>query len=875
MVPRRRSRLVLVAAFIITVLIYKGTEGSWDSPSAFNQKLHVHQDTASHLSAEGPASVPGAAADGGHQAVIQEENGAVTKPASSEPKAPSQGAPSTNSNVNIPVLNDVDPTDSSLDFSLPDQVSVPEEDLETNPKAPSDKPADIHEHAPPVYIEKPPSTKYPTGNPSQIHWTKPAEHFPVPTESYIKMPTGSPKPIPKIQFDFPRTEDPAAKALRENRQHAVLAEMKHAWSGYRTHAWMHDELAPSTATFKDPFCGWAATLVDSLDTLWIMGLKEEFDEAAKALKNIDFTYTSRDAIPVFETIIRYLGGLLAAFDVSGGADGDYPILLEKAVELAEILMGVFDTPNRMPITYYQWKPNAASQPHRAQVGSVAELGSMTMEFTRLAQLTGEQKYYDAIARIVNEFEGLQDRGTVIDGLFPERLDPSGCNKTATKERDKLTLVSEKKPTGFQPGLTVETSLEPTHELERRQLDARMPPLQNIALDVKDDYGEDWDCVPQPLSGVEFGRQSYSIGGSQDSTYEYYPKQHLLLGGLEPKYEKIHRKVMKGIKDTLLYRPMTNDSSDVLFAAKVTTGRHGVKDMDFTYEITHLACFLGGMFGMGSKIFPNAEELEMAKKITEGCVWAYRSMPSGIMPEEATVVPCDSMTECAWNETKWYEHIDRNWEYRDKQVALWEQQKALFLEENPQLVAASNASGSVKRSTLENAEAEEDAEAVNSEFDLEAEITKHIGYRPQGHIDFVESKITMENIAPGFVKFPSTHYILRPEAIESVWYMYRITGDQTWMEKGWKMWESIIPLVKTEYGHSALNNILSTHPRHVDNMESFWLAETLKYFYLLFSEPDVISLDEWVLNTEAHPFKRPTTAFGRGEAATKLQPHPSS
>jgi mannosyl-oligosaccharide alpha-1,2-mannosidase len=42
----------------------------------------------------------------------------------------------------------------------------------------------------------------------------------------------------------------------------------------------------------------------------------------------------------------------------------------------------------------------------------------------------------------------------------------------------------------------------------------------------------------------------------------------------------------------------------------------------------------------------------------------------------------------------------------------------------------------------------------------------------------------------------------------------------------------------------------------DSMESFWLAETLKYFYLLFSEPGVVSLDEWVFNTEAHPFRRP-------------------
>ena len=43
-------------------------------------------------------------------------------------------------------------------------------------------------------------------------------------------------------------------------------------------------------------------------------------------------------------------------------------------------------------------------------------------------------------------------------------------------------------------------------------------------------------------------------------------------------------------------------------------------------------------------------------------------------------------------------------------------------------------------------------------------------------------------------------------------------------------------------------------------QSFWLAETLKYFYLVLSPPDLISLDDWVLNTEAHPFKRPKEAM---------------
>lgn len=89
-------------------------------------------------------------------------------------------------------------------------------------------------------------------------------------------------------------------------------------------------------------------------------------------------------------------------------------------------------------------------------------------------------------------------------------------------------------------------------------------------------------------------------------------------------------------------------------------------------------------------------------------------------------------------------------------------------------------------------------------------------------------------------------------------MYRITGDPTWQEKGWKMWKAIMANVKTDIAHSALHGVDSKDGVTLaDSMESFWTAETLKYFYLLFSEPDVVSLDEWVLNTEAHPFKRPS------------------
>jgi len=76
-----------------------------------------------------------------------------------------------------------------------------------------------------------------------------------------------------------------------------------------------------------------------------------------------------------------------------------------------------------------------------------------------------------------------------------------------------------------------------------------------------------------------------------------------------------------------------------------------------------------------------------------------------------------------------------------------------------------------------------------------------------------------------------------------------------------MWRAIIKATRTDVGHSAVHDVLFEQPQQLDSMESFWVAETLKYFYLLFSTPDVISLDEWVLNTEAHPFKRPVKEVG--------------
>ncbi|KAI0475628.1 glycoside hydrolase family 47 protein [Xylariaceae sp. FL0804] len=794
-----------------------------------------------------------------------------------------------------------------------------------------------------------------------VHWRKMPEHFPVAEEDVIPLPTGKPVAISTVQHKFGQ-ESSMDRERRLARLDQVKAEMQRGWKGYMTYARGHDELVPVTKEFRDPFCGWAATLVDSLDTLWIMDMKEEFDDAILDVEKIDFTTTNRSEIPVFETTIRYLGGLIAAYDVSGGKAGGYDILLEKAVELAEILMGVFDTPNRMPILYYNWKPEFVERPQRAGTSiSIAELGSLAMEFTRLAQITKENRYYDAVARITDALYEWQGRGTSIPGIFPERVDASGCNSTkldGTKEAPKEGIRIGKAHGDEKSSKNAVKSDQQPAELdtERRAMpagehglgkrsNAELPDVRNISA-MKHPLQEEHlhplmpdgltlpECVPKGLDRRRSPIEEYHMGGSQDSAYEYFPKQWLLLGGLEPKYEELHLMTVEAVKKWLLYRPMVPDERDILFSAKVTT--HGKPDEDASplYEATHLTCFLGGMFGLGGRIFSRPGDVEIGARLTDGCVWAYEQTPTGIMPEAARVVPCDDphSSSCRWNQTRYEEWIDPSFATRDADFEAWlrqdaenkareaekarEEEQRLLRELVEEQVAKSGVASSNpgRQESLGDTNLNEpplegskdgattgQADGGSSEREAATRIYKKRAptsnpgaqqyseripayqpgssrklmgpgpgrpgeprsekLRPQSHREFVDDKIEKEMLPKGFVRVTAKGYILRPEAIESVWYMYRITGDAGWRDKGWDMFTAIVGQTATRAGSTAIDSVLELRPDKSNSMESFWTAETLKYFYLLYSDPDLISLDEWVLNTEAHPFRRPTAPFG--------------
>lgn len=182
-----------------------------------------------------------------------------------------------------------------------------------------------------------------------VRWKDIPPRYPV--ASKIPLPTGTPPVIPRIQHQF-GAETQHNKAERLQRQAAVKTAFLRSWNGYKKHAWLQDEVAPVTGGFTNGFGQRGATLVDTLDTLAIMGLGEEFEAAVKAVKSIDFTTSAIPRLNVFETTIRYLGGLLSAYDVS---EAKHRILLEKATELGDMLYAAFDTRNRMPITRWDWE----------------------------------------------------------------------------------------------------------------------------------------------------------------------------------------------------------------------------------------------------------------------------------------------------------------------------------------------------------------------------------------------------------------------------------------------------------------------------------------------------------------------------------------
>jgi len=200
-------------------------------------------------------------------------------------------------------------------------------------------------------------------------------------------------------YASPQTTESAAAPNYVNqpeRANAVKEAFQRSWDGYRKFAFPNDTLLPVSKSSDNDRNGWGASAVDALSTAIIMENKDVVGQILNFVPNINFDVTDSE-VSVFETTIRYLGGLLAGHDLLKGPLKDVAdnitgvdALLTQAKRLADNLKVAFDTPTGVPDNTLVYDP----KPRRngSETNSIATIGTLVLEWTRLSDLTGDKQY---------------------------------------------------------------------------------------------------------------------------------------------------------------------------------------------------------------------------------------------------------------------------------------------------------------------------------------------------------------------------------------------------------------------------------------------------------------------------------------------------
>ncbi|XP_039475334.1 mannosyl-oligosaccharide 1,2-alpha-mannosidase IA isoform X1 [Oreochromis aureus] len=461
---------------------------------------------------------------------------------------------------------------------------------------------------------------------------------------------------PPLGRDNGRPVDPQTNERREK----VREMMKFAWDNYKRYAWGKNELRPLTRNghIGNMFGGLrGASIVDSLDTLYIMGLMDEYNDAKEWVKT-SLDLNSNGEASLFEVNIRYVGGLLSAYYLTGEE-----LFKNKAVELGEKLLPAFNTPTGIPRGVINLGSSGTSWSWGwASAGSsiLAEFGTLHLEFVHLTELSSNPVYTEKVMNI------------------------------------RKLLNKIEKPHGLYPNFL------------------------------------------SPVSG-NWVQHHVSIGGLGDSFYEYLIKSYLMSDKTDDDAKKMYYTALEAIEANLVQK----SPGGLTYMAE---WRGGILD----HKMGHLACFSGGMIGIGADDgAPEKRQhyLDLAAEITHTCHESYTRSATKLGPE-----------------------------------------------------------------------------AFRFDSGAEAMATR----------------------------LSDRYYILRPEVIESYMYMWRLTHDPKYREWGWEAVEALEQHCRVESGFSGIRDVYTTSVSHDNMQQSFFLSETLKYLYLLFSDDDLLSLEDWVFNTEAHP-----------------------
>ncbi|XKL59628.1 hypothetical protein PGB90_000644 [Kerria lacca] len=199
------------------------------------------------------------------------------------------------------------------------------------------------------------------------------------------------------------------------RQKAVINAAKHAWTGYKKYAWGHDHLRPISLTYHDWF-HLGLTIIDSLDTLYMMNLTSEFNDAKIWIENkFSFDHYSDD-VNLFEVTIRILGGLLSAYHFSH--DG---LFLEKAADLGERLLPCFTkSPSPIPFSDINLASRIAHVPKWSPDSSTSEVTTLQLEFRDLSRCTKDSKFEEVAFNVTKHVHNLKKPY----GLVPIFINPN-------------------------------------------------------------------------------------------------------------------------------------------------------------------------------------------------------------------------------------------------------------------------------------------------------------------------------------------------------------------------------------------------------------------------------------------------------------------
>lgn len=592
---------------------------------------------------------------------------------------------------------------------------------------------------------------------------------------------------------------------------------------------------------------WPLSLIDSLDTLYIMGQMSKFNEAIKLISSIDFTAPSvvEDSVDIPDVSTRALGGLISAYELS-----EEPVLLTKARDLANFILRAFDTPNRIPILQYFWKTEFTNRfPY--QYMNIGLLTNMALEFTRLAQITHSNVYFDAIQRIFSTITLSLDE-FAIEHMFPTSVDGSGCRMLTPQEvssghhlRDPKVMKS------------IDQNLEVVHchqtgkflvsprDWERKEQLFKMDTEgQSIYSNLVKIYhllnGHDILTISKTYHPLGSEAEVENI----DKNYADDIKDE------EPKHSDFAEKVqlhnskqlfsvaMRKVRHLMLYRPLSPvaDHNLTLMSSLKTNTRISPSTDEIQVEIkklfdmNHEGCSLATTLGLASTLFNNTEYLIFAKKLTHS-YYEITKLFDGMFPEELYLDPCERQS-CLFNKEEKIQNII-NGRYTHQVKPTAEDTK-------------------VELNSLRM-----QRESTGLRKVLMFDLSQGIGEFNYG-IEDIDSKLGKwrnDPDRPFWVNKIGKRHLLSPNVIESIFYIYRITGESQWRKMGAELLKMTIENLH-KY-HSGAKGVWKVAEIEDDDsiIPSSWFSQTLKYYYLLFSDASDYTLDGYLYTSSGHLMKR--------------------